>query len=62
MKIIKEGKRPEEIVYRATCGHCKTVFEFEAKEARYINDQRDGNLLKISCPLCRHDVYSNVKV
>ncbi len=57
MKILKEGKRPEEKVYRHTCTNCKTLFEFLAKEGKTIYDQRDGNFITINCPLCIKECY-----
>lgn len=58
MKIIQAGALPEKKVYKTTCSHCKTVFEFEKHEARFIPDPRDGSFLQIKCPLdgCGHDV------
>ena len=47
MKIIKEGKLPKDKIYKATCGNCNTVFEYQGSDIE--NDQRDGNYVK--CPL-----------
>jgi len=52
MKILKEGKLPQEKTYTATCRDCKTVFEFKQKEAKMNYDQRDGNYLSVNCPVC----------
>jgi RNase P subunit RPR2 len=51
MKIIKEGKIPSERLYRTTCRHCKTVFEFLESEGN-VRYYRDGNYVEIICPIC----------
>jgi hypothetical protein len=52
VEIIKRGKLPGNQVHECTCRDCKTVFRFKEAEAEYVSDQRDGNALKISCPVC----------
>lgn len=51
MKIIKEGKLPEKKTYKTSCSNCGTEFEFKQEEAEFVSDQRDGDYLKIHCPL-----------
>jgi len=53
MRIIKEGKRPEDELYEFHCGNCGTIFEIKQSEGKIIYDQRDGNFLTYSCPVCR---------
>ena len=60
MKIIKKGKLPEKRVYRAHCPHCKTIFSFEKHEAKLEGDQRDGDFLRVKCPLCKNDVCISI--
>lgn len=52
MNIIKQGVLPQEKVHQVTCRTCSTVFEFSKAEAQLVFDQRDGNYLKVNCPLC----------
>lgn len=56
MKIIKQGKLPEDKTYSGECNHCECEFEFQAKEAKYTTDQRDGDFYSIACPTCRRPV------
>lgn len=58
MKIITKGELPDTKPYRATCRKCSTVFEFFRGEAVYESDQRDGDFLRITCPLsgCKESV------
>lgn len=53
MRIIREGKIPEEKTYTVECHYCKTAFEFAQKEGRYQPDQRDGDYIEIACPTCK---------
>lgn len=62
MRIIKEGKIPEEQEIKATCRYCGTQFAFYRKEATYISDQRDGDYLDIQCPLCKKSVTASIVV
>ena len=56
MKIIRRGTLPTEKVYEGTCNHCDTVVEFQAKEAKLVSDQRDGDYYEIQCPVCGHTI------
>jgi hypothetical protein len=58
MKIIKPGKKPEDKDYSGECHNCGCEFEFKAKEAEYISDQRDGDIYRIQCPTCKQFVFA----
>ena len=62
MKVIKRGEIPLAKKYQATCMNCGTIFEFMKCEAEYVVDQRDGDCLRIKCPLheCKHTCYVGV--
>ena len=55
MKIISRGERKEDRIYRIECNSCKTLFEFEYQEAKFQRDQRDGDFLKVECPVCKYE-------
>ena len=57
MKIIERGEEPELQPMRCRCNHCRTLFEFLPMEATYVSDQRDGDALKIGCPVCTRDCW-----
>lgn len=59
MKIITRGIPPEEKLYRSLCIYCKTVFQYIAKEAKLVSDQREGDYLSIACPVCNQPVTQN---
>lgn len=60
MRIITKGKLPEDALYEVICQHCKTVFEFERREAKFTSDQRDGDYLIIICPVCNSLIYKGI--
>lgn len=63
MKILQEGKLPQENQYKLLCHNCGTLFEFSQKEAEYVSDKRDGDFLKITCPLpnCNKEATVSMK-
>ena len=52
MEIVKEGTIPDYLIYRVTCHHCKTVFEFLEGEGEEFYDGIT-KFLNIKCPLCK---------
>lgn len=61
MKIIHRGERPEDQVYRAGCWRCATQVEFQRSEATYHSDQRDGDYLAVTCPVCGSAITASVR-
>lgn len=60
VRIVKLGKLPSEKVYSGKCTNCKTEVEFKRGAANYVPDQRDGDMLQVSCPLCRFLISTSV--
>ena len=58
MRVLRRGTPPEELVHYCECTRCKSVLQFLRGEAKYQDDQRDGDYLSISCPVCKH--HNNV--
>lgn len=58
MKIIKEGKKPEDLWHQPTCYNCKTVVEFQVFEGTITREQRDGDYVTVSCPICGYNINS----
>lgn len=61
MRIIKQGIPPSERLYVRTCYTCKTEFEFKQSEAKLEMDVRDGNYLRINCPVCGNMITCDPK-
>lgn len=63
MKIIQQGELAGEQIYRCTCGGCHTLYEFQRKEARFVDDQRDGAALVTTCPMngCGRENWTAVR-
>lgn len=61
MKILKQGKLSKDEVYQGRCNSCGTEVEFLRAEARYVNDQRDGDSLVVVCPMCKNEIWTSVR-
>lgn len=59
VRIIKEGKLPEEKEYEVECQICKTLFSFKRGEAKY-DSWRNEAYLSIKCPLCNRTVTKEI--
>lgn len=59
VKIIRQGTKPEDVVYEVTCRHCTTVFQFARGDAETVYD-RTGDFMRIKCPFCKHDVTQGI--
>lgn len=60
VKIIRPGKKPEDVIHEVECRHCTTVFQFTRGDAETVSDQRDGDFLRIACPFCKQDVTTGI--
>lgn len=60
MRIVKHGTAPGDHKLKAKCPNCGTVIEFMQAEAEYVSDQRDGDYLRIKCPVCPRDITKAV--
>lgn len=61
MKIIKRGTLPADRKWKFECTHCRTTFECAQCEGQLISDQRDGDTLKVPCPVCKSPCYGSPK-
>lgn len=54
IKIIKEGIKNWQTVYRATCFRCKCIFDCDQSDGHYYaQDFRgDGDFVQLGCPNC----------
>jgi hypothetical protein len=60
MKVLKVGRFPEDKVYVVTCGYCKSEIEFAQKEGKITSDQRDGDYISITCPICKKQIIKSL--
>jgi len=56
MKIITQGKLPEEETHQGKCRNCNTIFEFQLKEGKVESSQRDGKWIRLACPFCHNNI------
>lgn len=61
MNILERGTPPGERVHVARCQTCKTQVEFEEREARQGEDQREGIHFVVDCPVCKRLIYAYPK-
>lgn len=61
MKVIKKGNLPENKTYRVICSYCKSELEFEQREGKITYDQREGDYITVTCPVCQKLVYKDLK-
>lgn len=56
MKVISRGILPEEQLYRTCCYNCKSILEYQKKEARIVTDRNEVSYVLV-CPVCSHSIY-----
>lgn len=61
MKIIIRGTKPSEAIHRVTCGTCRSVLEFQRSEGTITYNQRDGDCIGITCPVCESPISADLK-
>lgn len=52
MKVITRGVLPSEQIHRITCSTCNSELEFTRAEGTITRDQRDGDFITVTCPVC----------
>lgn len=52
VEIVERGLPRSDNKFQARCPDCQTLFNFKRAEAEFVPDQRDGDALKIKCPVC----------
>lgn len=60
VKVLERGKLRSETVHQIRCTGCDSLLEFTEHEAKYVGDQRDGDALVITCPVCHKEVWKAV--
>lgn len=61
VEVLKRGTPPADVVYEVRCIQCKSQLSFKRSEAKCIHDQRDGDYLTITCPVCQHEVTRDAR-
>ena len=60
MRIVKLGVPKGGLKLTGKCPGCKTVIEFLYSEAEEVRDARDGDFLRIQCPVCPRAITQNI--
>ncbi len=61
VEILERGQVPADRVYVAQCPTCGSRLRFKMSEARYSTDQRDGDAVVVTCPVCTGQVWTDAK-
>lgn len=61
MHVLFEGKPPPEPMYESTCHKCRSVFEFQEREAARYAEPRADDYLVVRCPICGNECMSGVE-
>lgn len=58
IRITKTGEHPDLKIYKGQCHRCRSVMEWQRKDARYVHsgDARSGPFTQINCPVCGNNV------
>lgn len=62
IKIIKQGKLPQEREYMFRCYNCKTEFSATEADGKRYFDQLGGDYIEVICPLCEHECTSTERL
>ncbi len=52
IEIIRRGIPAAEITYFTTCRSCGSDLSFKKADGQVVFDHRDGDFIKIACPVC----------
>ena len=61
MDVLESGKPPDEREFEATCRTCGSLLRFKQSEGRSSYDQRDGDFVTVTCPVCGNSVHANLR-
>lgn len=62
IRIIRDGKLPEDKDYAGTCNYCGTAIECKQRDGTIkYGGQRDGNWLDVECPKCKRTMHAYEK-
>lgn len=58
IEVIRRGHLPENDQFEAVCHRCKSQLRFLRSDAKHTSDQRDGDFVTITCPVCQSPVHA----
>lgn len=57
IKILKEGRIPEDIVRHFLCHRCLTIFDASSSDYKEVRSGPFSTMPICTCPLCGIEVY-----
>jgi len=58
IEVLTRGIAPLDVTYEVWCQCCRSHLRFKRQDATPSSDQRDGDALKITCPVCTATVWA----
>jgi len=56
IRVIREGVLPENVIHEFTCGGCDSLLSAMRGDGVEVHDQRDGDYIRFTCPVCKSHV------
>ena len=60
IEVVELGTPPDQVEYETRCQKCQSKLKFKRSDAKYVNDQRDGDYLTVECPVCKNLVTKSL--
>lgn len=57
VEIIHDATKENDAPRVAQCRKCKSMLRFRPSEGRSVSDQRDGDSIVITCPVCSNELW-----
>ena len=63
MKVLERGQNPNDPnkLFNARGHGCKSLIEFARVESKVTYDQRDGDFMTVTCPVCAIPIHAAIK-
>jgi RNase P subunit RPR2 len=59
--VVIEKREPKKVRKQFNCRECRSTLEASANDGRYVSDQRDGDCIAITCPVCGKENWLDTK-
>ena len=60
IEILEKGEPKSERKFTVGCRGCNSKLRYSKSDGVVVHDQRDGDFLKLDCPVCHKDINVNL--